>query len=65
MKYYRKPSRYHVGKRYVSCLTKWGLEIDENSEGLVQAYLGDLGRIPYNEQLYWSIFNVAPQGGTA
>lgn len=62
-KYYASPSRYRVGKRGVSCLNKWSLEIDENQEGLVQAYLGDMGDIPYKEQLHWMSHNVSPKGG--
>jgi hypothetical protein len=61
-KYYREPSRYEASKSGVSCLSIWSLELDETEERLVQAYLGDLGRIPYKEQVYWSTFNVSPRG---
>lgn len=35
----------------------------QNQSGLVHAWLGDLGNLPYNEQLQWRQFNVPPEGG--
>ena len=61
-KYYQEPSRYRVGDSGVGCLDLWHLPIDITKEELVQVWLGDLGRIPYKEQLHWRQFNVAPKG---
>lgn len=61
-KYYQEPKRYNVSNHGVKCLDLWGIPIDVTDENLVQVWLGDLGRIPYSEQLYWKNFNVAPRG---
>jgi hypothetical protein len=61
-KYYQEPSRYNVSDSDLSCLNLWDLPIDITKEKLVQVWLGDLGRIPYKEQLHWRQFNVAPRG---
>ena len=62
VKYYQEPSRYRVNDSGVACLDLWDLPIDITEEELVQVWLGDLGRIPYKEQLHWRQFNVAPRG---
>lgn len=62
VKYYQEPSRYRVSDSGVGCLDLWHLPIDITEEGLVQVWLGDLGRIPYKEQLHWRQFNVHPRG---
>lgn len=61
-KYYQEPKRYSVGASQVGCLSLWSIPIDITDEDLVQVWLGDLGRIPYSEQLHWRQFNVAPRG---
>ena len=35
---------------------------DITEERLVQVYLGDMGKLTYNEQLHWSQYNVIPKG---
>ncbi|MBP9019489.1 MAG: hypothetical protein KBG04_06710 [Bacteroidales bacterium] len=62
VKYYQEPSRYRVSNVGVECLDLWHLPIDITEEELVQVWLGDLGRIPYKEQLHWRQFNVTPRG---
>lgn len=62
-KYYDLPSKYFVGARSVSCLNYWVLPTDENKKGLIYAWLGDLGRIPFKEQQHWRQYNVLPEGG--
>jgi hypothetical protein len=62
-KYYDNPSKYSVETRYLRCLSLWGLPIDTNKKGLVYVWLGDIGRIPYKEQLHWRQYNVPPEGG--
>jgi hypothetical protein len=45
------------------CLDLWGIPYSRNEEGLVHVWLGDLGRIPLEEQLHWKSYNVLPSGG--
>ena len=61
-KYYDEPSRYRVTSNSIYCLDLWHLPFDITEEGLVQVWLGDLGRIPYKEQLHWKCYNVLPKG---
>jgi len=37
--------------------------IDNDCESYVVVFLGDLGKLPYEEQLYWRSFNITPQRG--
>ena len=62
VKYYQEPSRYKVSSSGLRCLDLWDLPIDITKEELAQVWLGDLGRIPYKEQLHWRQFNVVPRG---
>jgi len=62
VKYYQEPRRYSVSDHSLNCLDLWNLPIDITDEELVQVWLGDLGRIPYNEQLHWRSFNITPKG---
>ncbi|MEU0403301.1 hypothetical protein ABZ318_24330 [Streptomyces sp. NPDC006197] len=63
-RYTSEPSRYQVRDGRLSCLGLWGISIGRNEEGLVEAYLGDLGRdLPSAERAHWLSFNVAPLGG--
>ncbi len=62
VKYYQEPRRYRVSNSGVRCLDLWSLPIDITEEELVQVWLGDLGCIPYKEQLHWRRFNVTPRG---
>lgn len=63
-RYTSEPSRYQVSTTRLSCLGLWGIAIGRNSEDLVEAYLGDLGRdLPSAERSHWLSFNVAPRGG--
>ena len=60
-KYYSKPEIYKVEDGIIRCGTLWSLYIDNQNEGYVSAYLGDLGRdLPSEqEQHYWRGFNKA------
>jgi len=62
LKYYSEPKRFTVTSHHFSCLSLWGIDIDITKEGLVQVWLGDLGRLPPNEQLHWKQYNVQPRG---
>ena len=62
-KYQDMPSKFTVTPSHLSCENFWMLPIFTDSEKLVYVYLGDLGRIPHNEQMHWKIYNVQPEGG--
>jgi len=65
-KYYQQPSRYSVEAGYLRCGGLWGMTMDNHHEGTVAAWLGDLGRdLPYDEQLHWRSYNIAPSGGVS
>ncbi|MEV6808917.1 hypothetical protein [Streptomyces sp. NPDC051129] len=63
-RYTSEPSRYQVDNNRLTCLGLWGISIGRNKEGLVEAYLGDLGRdLPSAERSHWLSFNEVPNGG--
>jgi hypothetical protein len=62
-KYYENPRRYTVNAGYLHFLDMWGIPFGLNQAGLVHVWLGDLGRLPYEEQLHFREYNVAPSGG--
>jgi len=61
-KYFRETSKYRVGEFSIRCLDLWNIQYDITEEDLVQVWLGDLGHIPYTEQLHWRQYNVCPKG---
>lgn len=62
-KYTNDPSNYKVGDGILVFLDEWSLPFTINEDNKVVVWLGDLGRIPYNEQKHWKIYNIKPQGG--
>ena len=61
--YASEPTRYSLTRSRLSCLNLWGIEISFNSQGLVEVYLGDLGRdLPPEEWGHWRTYNVPPEG---
>lgn len=61
--YTSEPSRYRVSATRLECLDLWGVDISFNSAGLVEVYLGDLGRdLPSDEWGHWLTYNVPPEG---
>jgi hypothetical protein len=62
VKYYSEPKRFSVTAHDLTCLSLWSMDIDITKEGLVQVWLGDLNKLPYNEQLHWKQYNVSPRG---
>jgi hypothetical protein len=62
-KYKQDPSKYIIEDRNITCRGSWSLEYDINEEGQVHAYICDLSRLPYQEQLYLSSFNEEPKAG--
>ena len=57
-KYYSKPSKYTVSDGYLSFGSVWGINIDNNAIDCIMVYLGDLGRLPYEEQQHWRLHNI-------
>lgn len=63
-RYTSQPSRYRIENGRLSCLGLWGISIGTNPDGLIEVYLGDLGRdLPAEERDHWLSFNVPPSGG--
>jgi len=63
-KYKQDPEKYTVDQRHISCRGAWSLQTyDINDEGQVHTYVGYLGHLPHQEQLYWKAFNENPKGG--
>lgn len=57
------PEKYSLEDRSISCRSAWFLKsYDLNEGGQVHAYIGDLAKLPYEEQLYWQSFNEWPKG---
>ncbi|EOU1570394.1 hypothetical protein HBF21_10475 [Clostridium perfringens] len=53
---------YTVMDSLIVYLDKWSLPYTVNNDGKVIVWLGDLGRIPYQEQKLWKVFNELPTG---
>ncbi|MBC3842097.1 hypothetical protein GXW82_23550 [Streptacidiphilus sp. 4-A2] len=61
-KYYNEPGKFSVDDGYLTCAGYWGMPLDNNHQKYVTAFLGDLGKLPHKEQLYWKGYNVTPDG---
>ncbi|WP_160817308.1 hypothetical protein [Nitrosomonas oligotropha] len=61
-KYYQQPSKYLIEDSMLSCGNLWSLKIDNHHSDKICVWLGDLGNISYQEQLYWRTYNIPPQG---
>lgn len=53
---------YTVRDCLIIHLDQWSLPFTINTDEKVVVWLGDLGRIPHNEQTIWKAFNIKPQG---
>lgn len=53
---------YKVLDSLIIYLDKWSIPYSVNDENKVVVWLGDLGRIPFNEQQLWKIYNEFPTG---
>jgi hypothetical protein len=63
LKKYYDNIRYTASSYGVSFFDIWHIPIGINKDGLVHAWLGDLGTLPHEEQLHWKQYNVPPSGG--
>jgi hypothetical protein len=60
------PEKYDLHDRSISCRNAWHLKsYDINEAGQVHAYIGDIAKLPYEEQCYWQSFNEWPKGPIA
>lgn len=61
---YKNDSRnYTITDSTINFLNEWSIPFNVNKENIVSVWLGDLGRIPYEEQQYWKAYNIPPKGG--
>lgn len=62
LKYQGDSEKYTVETRRITCRSAWALKsYDVNEAGQVHAYICDLRRLPYKEQLYWLSHNEEPK----
>lgn len=61
-RYSNNPDQYNVTDDHITYLNIWSIPFTVNKDSTVSVWLGDLGRIPYKEQKYWSVFNIKPKG---
>jgi hypothetical protein len=62
-KYKADSEKYRLDEHNISCRDTWSLQTyDINEAGQVHTYLVYLGRLPYEEQMYWKSFNEPPNG---
>lgn len=64
-KYYNDPHRYLVEDGCIYSEGTWVLRVDNDQRDYAIVILGDLGRLPHEEQLYWKGYNIAPPLGAA
>lgn len=62
LKYKADKDKYQVTDRDIYCRVAWYLrDFDVNEAGQVHAYICDLRRLPYSEQLHWLSYNEEPK----
>lgn len=62
-KYKSDTEKYTIKTRTIECRGSWRLRsYDINPEGQISAYLEDLNKLPYREQLHWKQYNEEPKG---
>ena len=62
-KYYQQPSKYKIEDGILRYGSWWDIRIDNHHDDKVSAMLGDLGRLPHQEQLHWKSHNIASTSG--
>jgi hypothetical protein len=63
-KYKADPEKYTLEHRSIRSRGGWYLKsFDVNDADQVHAYLYDLAKLPYSEQVYWQSFNEWPKSG--
>ena len=64
-KYYQNSGKFKVSDGYLRCGSLWGIDIDNHHDDKVCAWLGDLGRLAYEEQLHWKSHNIESDTGAS
>lgn len=64
-KYYNDPHRYYVDDGCIYSEGVWTLRVDNDQRDYTVVILGDLGKLPHEEQLYWKGYNLAPPPGAS
>lgn len=65
-KYKADPDKYALDARSIDCRNAWHLSsYGITNQGQVHTYIGYLGNLPHEEQLYWKSFNQEPKGPIA
>jgi hypothetical protein len=59
-KYFNNPDKFSITDGYLHCGNLWGLRLDNNHANYIIVFLGDLGGLYYEEQMYWRSFNLLP-----
>lgn len=63
-RYKADPDKYTITPRMISCRGAWVLsDFGVNEANQVHAYISDLRKLPFDEQLYWLRFNEEPKAG--
>lgn len=60
-KYKADQNKYSFSEYSVGEGSEWDLKYSINDEGQVHAWLVDIGKIPYDEQQHWELYNEAPR----
>lgn len=61
-KYFAHTERYSIEDGSLSCQGLWSVQIDNNHNDYITVFLGDLGSLSSEEQLYWRSYNIIPDG---
>lgn len=61
-RYKTDTANYTINDGLIRYLDEWDIPFSVNEEEKVVVWLGDLGRIPYEEQRYWKSENIPPKG---
>ena len=61
-KYKDDARHYTINDDMISYMDEWTLVFGYNEDNTVFVWLGDLGKLPYEEQKYWKSFNITPTG---
>lgn len=62
IKYTNNPTDYTIFDDHITYINQWSIPYSINNLDKVVVWLGDLGRIPNTEQIYWKSFNIIPSG---
>jgi hypothetical protein len=62
-KYYNDPSVYVVEESLVRGGRQWTLPIARTGRGTIQAWLGDVAKLPRSVQQHWQAYAVVDEGG--